>query len=440
MKTVIRILIMLGSTLSLQQAHAQSAWPAEGNTSAAILTGVDPGFNDINMSGAFWNPVTRTLWLANNYGRFSALVEDGAGSFMVATNGSGTKAKWSTSGDFEGVCQGDLTSDILYIMDENGWIREYDVSEPKYGVITQNRTWDIRTECPEVSGAGPEGITFVPDEWLGRQGFRSASGALYTSTNGMGGLMFVGHQSGGYIHVFDLNPSGTTWGYVGKYKTSRTETAGLEFDRTTGKLYIWHNTGPNYLEVAELNSYVDGVDRRLRTIVEHTGPRSGNLEGFACVPTEETNNWCFVTDDNNLNSEAIVWYRQFEPSEDVDGDTLPDGWELWSFGTTTQTVGSADSDLDGWINADEYIADTDPTNSTSFFPPLALAFSPSSLILSIDLTSTARVYHIDYKTNLLDETWMPWTNAIGTGAAWTNPVPESVDHARFFRSRVTLQE
>jgi len=99
----------------------------------------------------------------------------------------------------------------------------------------------------------------------------------------------------------------------------------------------------------------------------YASPRSGNLEGFAIIPTLETNNWCFITDDNNDNSEAIVWYRQFQPSEDVDVDSLLDGWELWQFGTITQTVGSADSDLDGMINADEYTADTDPTDGTSFF-------------------------------------------------------------------------
>lgn len=438
MKKAIYILIMLGGMLCSSQSHAQSPWPAEANTSAIKLTSVDAELNDVNMSGAFWNPVTRTLWLANNYGRFCALVEDGAGSFMIATNSGGTQASWAPGGDLEAICQVNYNDQIVYLLDENSSICEYDVSN--YGVVSQTHSWNITAECPEISGAGPEGITFVPDEWLSHQGFRSASGALYTSTNGMGGLMFVGHQSGGYVHVFDLTPLGTTYGYVGKFKTSRTETAGLEFDRSTGKLYIWHNTGANYLEVAELNSYVDGSDRRLRTIVEYTGPRSGNLEGFACLPTEEPNNWCFVTDDNNLNTEAIVWYRQFEPSEDIDGDALPDGWELWSFGTTTQTVGSADSDLDGWSNTDEYIADTDPTNSSSFFPPLRLEMSLSTPILTVEGTSSSRTFHIDTKTNLLDVTWQPWTNSIGTGGTWTNPVSESGDHARFFRSRVTLPQ
>ncbi|MCX6995865.1 MAG: hypothetical protein NTV49_01965 [Kiritimatiellaeota bacterium] len=301
------VLVLAGTALTSMAAHP---WPAESNTQAVKLTSVDADFNTNNMSGAAWNPVTRTLWLANNYGRFYALIEDGAGSFKVATNAAGTKAKWSAGGDLESICQADYAQPIVYLMDENGWIREYDVSQ--YGVVAQNRSWDIRAQCPEINGSGPEGLTFVPDEWLRRQGFRRANGDLYTSTNGMGGLMFVGHQTGGYVHVFDLNRVNNGYGYVGRYMTGQNETAGLEFDRETGKLWIWHNTGVNYAEVTELNSYVSGAHRRFRQISEYAGPRSGNLEGFACASAD---NWCFVTDDDNLNGEAVVWYRHFQPSK-----------------------------------------------------------------------------------------------------------------------------
>jgi hypothetical protein len=293
------------------QAQAVKPWPAEASAQAVKLRSVDSGLNDVNWSGVSWNPKTRTLWLANNSGYFWALVEDGAGCFRVATNASGTKAKWSPGGDLESICQVDYAQPIVYLMDENNSIREYDVSH--YGVVKQNRSWNISVHCPEINGSGPEGLTFVPDEWLRRQGFRQADGNLCTSTNGMGGLMFVGHQIGGYVHVFDLNRINNGYGYVGRFKTGRSETAGLEFDRTAGKLYIWHNIDSNYLEVTELGSSVDGTDRRLRQLAEYAGPRAGNLEGFALMPTSETNTWCFVTDDDNANGEAIMGYRLFHP-------------------------------------------------------------------------------------------------------------------------------
>jgi hypothetical protein len=248
-------------------------------------------------------------------------------------------------------------------LDENGWIRQYDAAN--YGVVSQTRAWDIRAYCPEVSGNGPEAITFVPNDWLRREGFRDNSGALRTSSNGMGGLMLVGSQIGGYVHVFDLNSSASTFTYCGSNQTSRAETADLTFDRGTGKLYIWHNTGANYLEVAELNSTINGSVRRLRTLIEYTGPRTGNLEGFALVSTPETNDWCMMTDDSNANSEGVVLYRQFRPNEDTDNDGLADDWELNYFGSTATTSGFADPDGDGKSDFDEFLAGTNPTNAMS---------------------------------------------------------------------------
>lgn len=392
-------IVWLGSLCLLAgSVPAVSPWPAETSAQANILTSVDAGLNTLNWSGASWNPVTRTLWLACNSGYFWALVDNGAGGFRVATNAAGTAAKWSPGNDLESICQADYDAATVYLMDENGWIRAYNVSN--YGVVAETRNWDIRVPCPEVGGAsGPEGITFVPDEWLRREGFRGTNGNLAVSTNGMGGLMFVGHQDGGYVHVFDVQPTSSVYTYVGRYKTGRSETAGLEFDRTTGLLYLWHNTGSNYLEVTELSSYVEGAERRLRQVAEYVGPRSGNLEGFALLPTTESNHWCFVTDDDNSGGQAVMWYDQFQPAEDTDGDALPDGWELWHFGTTTQALGAADTDLDGLANAGEYLAGTDPTNQLSVFTLLEPDASRHPLSLRWS-SVTGRVYTVLHVTEL----------------------------------------
>ena len=419
MKVLLRVVALSLAIGLAKVASAASPWPAEPTSQAVKLTLLDPELNAINMSGAAWNPVTRTLWLANNSGQFWALVENGAGGFKVATNTAGTKAKWSPSGDLESICQADFTQPIVYLMDENGWIREYDVSQ--YGVVQENRNWDIRAQCPEVGGtSGPEGLTFVPNEWLQREGFRAASGALCVSTNGMGGLMFVGHQDGGYVHVFDLNRVNNTYVYVGRYRTGEAETAGLEFDRSTGKLYLWHNIGSNFLEVTELGSYVDGSERRLRPLIEYIGPRTGNLEGFALAPTPDTNNWCFVTDDdNNPNGEAILWFRQFQPVEDTDGDSLADDWELRYFGTTTQTVGSADSDRDGMTNTQEQIAGTDPTDASSVFALLSAAVTGDKGALVLSWRSVSgRTYAVQKAGRLEDG----FTQVVQAAIAATPPV------------------
>jgi len=341
---------------------AASPWPAEANTAALKLPMLDPEFAS-DMSGAYWNATTRTFWVCcNNPGMFWALVEDGAGGWKIATSGA-TLARWVAGGDLEGICQPDDSQPFVYLMDENGYIRQYDVTN--FGVINQPRTWDIRAFAGPNGGSGPEAITFVPDEWLRREGFRDASGALRTSSNGMGGLMFVGHQTGGYVHVFDLNPGNNTFSYYGKILTSRAETADLAFDRATGKLYIWHNIDSNYLEVAELNSTPVGNERRFRTLIEYNGPRAGNLEGIALASNPQADAWFMVTDDDNLNGEAVTIYKHFSPNQDTDNDGLTDEWELRYFGSTAVTSGSRDSDGDGQTDLQEFHAGTDPTNPLS---------------------------------------------------------------------------
>lgn len=393
---------MLTALLSGSLAvSAADPWPAETNTVAVQVTGIDPGLNASNWSGAFWNPDTRMLWLANNSGYFWALVEGGPLGMQVATNAAGTPAKWTSSGDFEGICQTDSDTNLVYVMDENGYIREYDIRT--HGVINETHVWDIRTQCPEAGGSsGGEGLAFIPDEYLRRQHFCQTNGAPYASTNGMGGLMFVGYQADGYVHAFDLNRTHNSYGYVGRYKTGQSETADLAFDRATGQLYIWHNpSNINYLEVVELNSYVEGSVRRLRPLAEYLGPRNGNLEGFALVPAASTNDrgGCIVTDDNNLPAgEAVVWYREFRPAEDTDADGLADGVELWHFGSTTQTVGSADSDGDRIANAAEILAGTDPTNSSSVLIQLAPIANGQELVLSWQ-SATGRTYAIRSAAN-----------------------------------------
>jgi hypothetical protein len=301
------ITLLFLALMRLPHSEATDPWPGEPHTRALNLTGLDAGFHH-DISGASWNPATRTFWVCcNSPGIFWALVEDGSNGWRVATDPAGKLARWNAGGDLEGICQTDFTKPSVLLLDENGWIRQFDISQ--FAKVNQLTAWDIRAYCPEIAGDGPEAITFVPNHWLNQRGFKDARGQPCVATNGMGGLIFIGSQMAGMIHVFDLKPNSTTFTYVGSNRTSRTETAGLEFDRDHGLLHIWHNTGPNYLEITDLTSTLENGIRRFRTFAEFTGPRPGNLEGYAYAPLSPTNGWALITDDSNSNGEAILLYR-----------------------------------------------------------------------------------------------------------------------------------
>lgn len=89
--------------------------------------------------------------------------------------------------------------------------------------------------------------------------------------------------------------------------------------------------------------------------------------------------------------------------DDVDEDGIPDGWEYEHTGSTTGVVAFTDQDSDGFTGEEEWIADTDPTDSNSY--PGITDFSSAG-----DVTfgsSTNRQYQIEYRIDLTDsnETW-----------------------------------
>lgn len=127
------------------------------------------------------------------------------------------------------------------------------------------------------------------------------------------------------------------------------------------------------------------------------------------------------------------------PAGDLDGDGIPNYWEQ-RYGTTTGLVASADNDIDGFTNLQEYEADTDPLDLTS---RLAFAGWEAADNLSLYFNgSTGRLYQVFCTTNALTDsppTWIPaHTPPVpGTGAQSSITVAPPAD-AHFFRLQVTL--
>jgi hypothetical protein len=296
-------------------------WPAESCLGSTNLTSIEGTVldNDFysNLSGAVWNPVARTLWVCRNGGpsKLWAVVEDGSGGYEIDYQGN-DRAEWEEFGDLEGLALADFNEpNTVYLMVEgHGDIWEYDFST--YSAPVQLNDFDTG---PYLSGGdGAEAITFVPDSFLSDQGFVDGSGAPYVSTQGMGGLMFIGHQSDGRVYAFDLNRTTGDVVFVGDYFTDRDETAGMEFDRSTGLLYILHGGSHNVVEVASMSSTLVGKDRKLDTIKVYTGPApvplmGDNYEGFAVVSKDDCvadQRSAFLTIDGG-NIWSLLEFQQF---------------------------------------------------------------------------------------------------------------------------------
>lgn len=296
------------------------AWPAEQTLFATNLTAIEGGLfdNDFHkdLSGAVWDPVSEMLWVCTNNGpsRVWALSPDGTQSFQVDYK-DGNRGEWEEFGDLEGLTLADPAEpETLYLLIEGGGrIREYDLST--YGVAVLKNDWDAMAY---LGGDGAEGITFVPDTFLQAEGFVSPAGEPVVSKNGMGGLMLVGHQAGGDIHAFDLNRDDGTFTYVGKYLTDRDETAALEFDRSTGLLFIWHGADHKLLEIAKLSSTETDTGHKMDSVKLFAGPNpilfgSTNYEGIAVMSNDDCfdgQRGFFLTIDGG-GTHSLLWYRQF---------------------------------------------------------------------------------------------------------------------------------
>jgi hypothetical protein len=298
-------------------AAAALAWPGESWTASTDLTSLNPTGWASNLSGAYWNPATRRLWVCTNSpAKFWALHENGTGGFVIEREYTGT-------GDLEGITQISTAADRVLLVDEQArTIRSYRISDG-----TALTSWFLST-IPDWGNSGPEGIAFVPNAWLAASGFVDGGGVPYPQSvhgaSGFGGIVFVAVQTSGWVYAFDLRTDGT-FTFVGRYLTSRSESCEMTFDASIGTMYVLHNINGNLLETTDLTSTVSGSDRRFVTRAEIQVPSGSNIEGFAATPALTAakaigDGWCFFTDDDNASG-ALRWFRQLHSTlAKVEGD------------------------------------------------------------------------------------------------------------------------
>jgi hypothetical protein len=131
-----------------------------------------------------------------------------------------------------------------------------------------------------------------------------------------------------------------------------------------------------------------------------------------------------------------------DPSTDADGDGLPDMWEEMYFGSTNAANGGAqdDWDNDSLLNAAEFAAGTDPTNSASLLRLINATRTAESVSLWWDSVSN-RTYAL-YRATSLNDGWesSPVLSGIEGETSGTNSITHSTTLPQaFYRVGVDSQ-
>lgn len=314
---------VLGLAAAVTQAWGQF-WPAEPWSQAINLTAIEgAGSNDFyqDLSGAFYSPITRRLWVcrngpSNSTSKVWSLVENGTGGWMVEMRAGGSaRCEWTGFGDSEAITQVDpATNTVLIMAEAEEVIRMYDLTTPGTAVLL--RTWVTTPHLPVSGGSGSEGLAFVPDGALASGGFVGLDGLPRTSHRGMGGLVFVGHQNGGRVYVFDLSTTSSAFDFIGSFATGGADTSEVTFDPVTGHLLLLHGDNINTTEAVRLASVPEAGGRRLPTATIW-GPPTGapgdlNLEGLALADLAGTGGTggfrsIFMTIDDG-GAASLVWF------------------------------------------------------------------------------------------------------------------------------------
>jgi hypothetical protein len=145
-----------------------------------------------------------------------------------------------------------------------------------------------------------------------------------------------------------------------------------------------------------------------------------NGTGSVPILGASTNTGSIILDDV---SSTIQW----KWIVDVDSDQMPDDWAQLYFGDTVSAVAMADNDNDGYLNWQEYILGSDPTNSGSSFLFQPSTSQPLTGEFSVDFTTApGRLYTVECATDLISGNWEVFTNFFGDGSTAQVIDPEAL--------------
>jgi hypothetical protein len=140
---------------------------------------------------------------------------------------------------------------------------------------------------------------------------------------------------------------------------------------------------------------------------------------------------------NGWVDNLMVRFTRGDPA-DRDSDDLADNWEINHFGSITNSDGTADFDNDNYIDYNEFIAGSNPTNALSLLEVESFVSGTNANEYVIQWQSAnERTYRITSRDNLVIGSW-DTTNATGIVATPTTNVTTvtSTLSPAFFRVEV----
>ena len=123
-------------------------------------------------------------------------------------------------------------------------------------------------------------------------------------------------------------------------------------------------------------------------------------------------------------------------SGDVDGDGLPDAWEIHYSGDTNSLSADVDSDRDGHSNRDEWFAGTDPTNSASVLSITGVGYTGDDARVLHWQSAVDRYYSVLFASNLLESASVLTNGIPATAPANSIQIPAEWPTKGFFMIKV----
>ena len=192
-------------------------------------------------------------------------------------------------------------------------------------------------------------------------------------------------------------------------------------------------------------------------ITNNPGFSSGSFHLGSSSPCIDSGNNSFVLQSRDLDGSwriligksggilrvDIGCYEYISSETDSDADVMPDKWEAdYGLNPTDPSDATGDPDSDSADNLQEYTAQTDPTDSASYFGINAVSISPNGVTVSFNTSSPYRDYTLMRCTNLQQNIWsaVPGAGPFSGGSQLSNisDTNSPLEQNSFYKIKVAI--